>query len=237
MAEQFVSKAKFDELLGYVTEMANFMFTKHDEPEGDEGLAGLPPVPGKMPPPSPSGLPSAAPGGMPGAEANLPMEDDLEQDDEAAMKAGFSAGYSAAYKAFTQRRKGYNSAARKRADEHDAPFGEKDSDLKGAEPSPAGRMEGDREDETFGKVSVQKLAAVVKAAVGEELAARGLAGTVVAKSVVPANTGNGAGATATPGGLTREMQAAVKDHPGRFRAINNLREQVGDLPRNLIADR
>lgn len=126
-------------------------------------------------------------------------------------------------------RKGFANTASKGVDEEDGPFDEQQNNIKGNEPSPAGRMEGGREDETF-NVSFTKVMNDV-AAMRKAMEASGIQ---VAKSIVPhaGSTDKGRGRGAEGEVMTRQMQEDFKKLP--YKAINEYRMQVGDLNRNFF---
>lgn len=158
-----------------------------------------------------------------------PMDDNMmpydEEDEDAYMERARN---------MYRMRKGYAGTAQSASDEEDAKFDEKDSDIKGNEASPAGEQGGNREDESFGpggmayksiKADISKLTNTVNKL------AQAVGGEVVASSVVPGVTDRNKVDKAQPT-LTREMQEQAKQRS--FRDLNRLREEVGDLPRNLI---
>ena len=124
-----------------------------------------------------------------------------------------------------QRRKGYNNTALQTTNEEDAPFDEQQDSIDGNQPSPAGKMTGERDDETF-NMNFQSLS--------QDLAElkQIMSGGQTAKAVVP---GLGKISKGRDGNVVtdRNFQEVIKTRS--FREINALREQVGDLPRNLIA--
>lgn len=141
--------------------------------------------------------------------ADLPVEDDM-------MKAS--------------RNKGYANVAQQRVDEEDSPFDEQQDNAEGNEPSPAGKMGGNRDDETF-NVSFSALMSEIsslKKAVESS-------GITVAKSVVPSPRSGTRGRTSGPAEpiMDREMQSEVKSRS--YREINQLREQIGELPRHAFS--
>ena len=120
-----------EEQLSRMGKHGNYM--KEDPAMGMEDPMGMPPEPPGM------GGGMEDPMGMPGEE-EMPYD-----EDEMAM-----AYYKAAKMTKALRSKGFGHAAQAKTDEHDAPFGDKDSTLEGNEKSPAGDQGGDREDESFG---------------------------------------------------------------------------------------
>ena len=126
--------------------------------------------------------------------------------------------------------KGYANRALRTADEEDAPFDEQQDDVVGNEPSPAGRMGGTREDETF-NVNFSKLIGEVRGLrrdirKGKLSKARGpvpAPGTIRKGRTVQTATDNGMR-------ITRDMESQIKSRS--FRELNQLREEMGLLNRN-----
>ncbi len=181
--------------------------------------------------------------------ADDPMDDFGGDDDNEYMDmmeepdgADWGTGdFEAAYKAIKmlqkrQAKKGYAASAKTKVDEHDAPFGEKDSDTgKGNEAIPAGTQGGDRGDETFGPggmaYSAMKKQLSETNTLLRKVAAAQDGGQIIAKAVSPSGSGNQR-EEQDSNLLTREMQEDYKKLT--FKQINAHREEVGDLPRNLI---
>ncbi len=163
------------------------------------------------------------------------MEDEMPYDeDEMAM-----AYYKAAKMTKSRMRKGFRNAAQVKSDEHDAPFGDKDSSVEGNEPQPAGDQGGTPEDETFGPggtahrayaQGTYKALAKQVATLTKQLEALSSEGQVIAKAVVPAVTANGSREQEGQVILTRDMQEQAKKQS--YKQLNALREEVGDLPRH-----
>ena len=158
-----------------------------------------------------------------------PMIDDPLADPMAEemdpLKQRRPMGMARKAKAQPSRNKGYNNVAVQTADEEDAPFGEQQDSLEGNDPSPAGNMDGDREDETF-NVS---FATVVNEVRGMKaaLAANG----ITVKSVTPGVNGFRKGRDQGDV-LVRDVEIMAKTRS--WKELNALREQVGDLPRHMI---
>jgi hypothetical protein len=159
--------------------------------------------------------------GMPEGEEMLP---DPVADEEMASHGGMYRSRKAKVAKRKAVAKGYNNAARQKRDEEDAPFDEQQSSIKGNEASPAGRMDGGREDETFNAsfMQVTKELKTIREALGS-------AGITVARSVVPPVGTVSKGRNAEPV-MTRDLEAEVKTRS--WKELNKLREDVGDLPRN-----
>ncbi len=200
-------------------------YMKDDPAMGMEDPMGMPQDPGM-------GGGMEDPMGVPPDPMGMPGEEEMPYDeDEMAM------AYYKAAKMTKGRRlgKGFAHAAQAKNDEHDAPFGDKDSTLEGNEKSPAGDQGGEREDESFGPGGnslranangVYKMRQEI-ASLNKRLESLTGEGVVVSKAVVPARPaadGEQLGQVT----LTREMQEQTKAMS--YKAINKLREQVGDLP-------
>lgn len=171
-------------------------------------------------------------------EDALPTGDGMEEDDEydedemmMARKATKAKVKRSKAKTRRQTQKGYAGEADVNTDEHDSPFGEKDADLDGNEDSPAGEQGGDSEDETFGpggmaysKAILSELKKLTRQMSGQD------EGQVISKASVP--SGSGRQRNQPEGIITREQQEEAKKRS--FRDLNRLREQTGDLQRNLF---
>ena len=131
-------------------------------------------------------------------------------------------------------RKGYAASAKTKADEHDAPFGDKDSTDSGNEPQEAGAQGGDREDETFGPggMAYRKMRLDLNRAMATINELTG--GVTVTKAFTPpGKTANRRPEESASGdAITRDMQTQAKDMT--FKELCKFREDVGDLPRHLI---
>ncbi len=169
------------------------------------------------------------------------MDDDLGYGEDEAVDE-MAMAYKSLLKArrrFAKLKKGFDDVAEVKADEHDAPFGDKDGDVPGNEPQPAGDQGGDREDESFGpggeasrsyaqgtyKQLSRQVAKLTKQV------AEATQGKVIAKSLVPPIPGDNARQDSSQG-VTREVQEQVKGMS--YKAINKFREDIGDLPRHGI---
>lgn len=154
-------------------------------------------------------------------------EEEIYDDFQAAYKA-----IKAMRKVGRQAKKGYAAAAQTKRDEHDAPFGDKDSDLKGNEPQPRGAQGGEREDETFGPggMAYRKMRKDLNSVMTSLKDVAG--GVVVAKAIAPSGAANQTPESGEVTQVTREMQEQVKGMT--FKQICKFREDIGDLPRFLI---
>ncbi len=168
---------------------------------------------------------------MNGEPVDLMPEEDEFNDFQAAYKA-IKAMDKQKVKKNRAQKKGYAGVSQTKRDEHDAPFGDKDSDLKGNESQPAGSQGGEREDETFGPggMAYRKMRKDLNTAM---TAVKELSGGVtVAKAITPGVPSQTDGEVTSPGHFTRDMQMQVKGMS--FRQICKMREDVGDLPSHLI---
>ncbi len=202
---------------------------KHGKYMKDEGMGGME-DPMMPPQEDPMGVPPD-PMGMPGEE-EMPYD-----EDEMAMAYMKSARMIKSMRA----RKGFAHEAEAKTDEHDAPFGDKDSTLDGNENSPAGDQGGEREDESFGPGGnslranangVYKMRKEI-ARLTKQVQDMASDGQVISKAIVPARPA-GPAEQAQEGQvqLTRDMQEQVKGRS--YREINKFRESVGDLPKHGI---
>ena len=188
----------------------------------------------------------AAGGGMPGMgdpmlEEPLPGEEDMElgmhyqsaEDDDEDDEDEINMSSPMA--------KGYANTAQHTTDEEDAPFGEQQSNIKGNEPSPAGEMGGGREDETFNAAfsgtafagymnEIRALRKDLQSGnrINKSRGQRRQQGPVVG-AVVPGlgNINKGRDGQVV---MTAELEKAAKERS--WKELNQLREVVGDLPRN-----
>ena len=172
----------------------------------------------------------------------MPMMDEDEEEVMMGYKSykakvrSKQAMKKAAQKAYVKGlKKGYADAAQENADEHDAPFGEKDGDLDGNEAQPAGDMNGDREDETFGPGGMAYSAMLKQlntlTATVQKLQSEGGEGQVIAQVDVPTigRISKGTPSDTNPQMLTRDMQEQAKGLT--YLQLNRIREEMGDLPK------
>ena len=161
-------------------------------------------------------------------EGMMPYDDESEDMYMARMRKGFRA------------KKGFADAAEEASSEEDSKWDEKDSKIDGNEAQPAGDQTGNEDDETFGpggmaySAMLKQIADIGKVVNGIAQKA-GAEQIVLAKGIVPGQgavdprggPGQGGGVT-----VTREMQEQAKGRS--YRDLNRLREEVGDLPRNIF---
>lgn len=169
----------------------------------------------------------------------MPYDDESEDIYMSRMKSVFRATNKA-----KGVRKGFDNSATSASDEEDAKFGEADSNVPGNEPQPSGDNDGDSENESFGPggeasrpagaaSGTYKGNSISRIAQLEKQVAELSGGQVIAKAIVPGATGSDArNPNGNTGQFTREMQEEAKGRS--FRDLNRLREEVGDLPKNLF---
>lgn len=155
-------------------------------------------------------------------------EDEMNLDEELEMMRH-------EYKMAKNRRdKGYNNASKTNADEEDTSFGESpDSDIKGNEAQPAGMQGGDPMDETFNaKFSqmVSDVATLKKYFAGQAKKQRAGVRSKAPNPGLP-NVNKGRTTEESQQSLI-DMEKLTKDRS--YKQINQLRMDVGDLPRSII---
>ncbi len=204
----------------------NDMMEKHNN-----GGAPLPPSgqPIARMPMDPNGM---EPNGMDPNGMNGNGEEDYEHMDDDQMMMSYKQQIKRAYRRGLV--KGYADAAQENADEHDAPFGEKDTDLGGgneATNQAAGEQGGDSDDETFGPGGVAFRAMKKEMADLKAILSRIDGGQVIAKADAPAIGRIAKGQVRDDGQtptVTRDMQEQAKNLS--YRDLNRIREDMGDIP-------
>jgi hypothetical protein len=249
MSELETLQQNMRDLAGYVQVLAKAVLVKAEDEEEDEDAKKVSKAKVRKSKITKHGMykdEAPVPPQMPGMEddmgygdedAGLGMEDEDPMGDpmgDPAMPMDQDEELNMAYKSLklaqakiARIKKGYAASAKVNADEHDAPFEDKDSGMSGNEASPAGDQGGAREDETFGKPSYKMLAKQVARLTNQVNA---MNGTVIAKAVVPAVPAKDA--TATNATITRDVQEQAKSLS--YKQLNKFREEVGDLPRHGI---
>ena len=190
---------------------------------GDPAMGGGGAAPGMdpaMPDPAMADPAMADPAAMP------PTEDPM-MEEEMAMGAPpmrRSQTFKQARGGAKQLRRGYNDVAAETANEEDSPFDEQQDSIEGNEPSPAGEMAGEREDETFNaNFMVKRLNNIEKTLVDNGM---------LVKAMVPGVPIGTRGRNDQAQTMGRDLEIQVKSRS--FKELNELRTQMGDLPRTLF---
>lgn len=224
-------------------EMRRMRKEEHEEPDGDE-----------MPPIEMSRMRKEHPGDEDVEEDTIELEDDGALEDVMPGEGDLEMGDEededlyptgdlemmrkeaiAKRKAYNKRRvaKGFSNVAQRTANEEDSPFGEQQDDLAGNAASPAGEQGGGREDETFNAKFARDILKSLRPMIRKEVAAATGRKVTKARAITPPMGAIRKGREqSNEGVVTRDVEEQVKSRS--FREINQLREQMGDLPKNGI---